>query len=300
VLSPGDRVLACAAGAFGERFAEMAIAFGARVDKITFPLGSAIDADAVAGKLREAPDTTAVLITHSETSTGVLHPIQQIARAVRENSNALVLVDAVSSLGATPLSMDAWGIDVVITGSQKALMSPPGAALVAISERAWKAHETARAARFYWDWKEWKKWALLGQTPVTPPLPIYFALDAALDLIHAEGIASVYARHERVAKLARTRAEKLGFKLFPDPRFASPTVTALYPPPGVDAKALIRHTHDEHNVEFAAGQGPLQGKVIRIGHLGYVHEEEINYALNMLELALTKFTPVTRAVVVAE
>lgn len=283
VLSPGDRVLACTAGAFGDRFAEIAVAFGAHVDKLTFPWGTAIDPARVAEKLRAAPDTRAVLITHSETSTGVLHPVQAIAKAVRENSDALVIVDAVSSLGAAPLATDAWSIDIVITGSQKALMSPPGAAILAISKHAWHAYETARAPRFYWDWRQWEKWAEKGQTPVTPALPIYYALDAALDLILNEGLPTVFARHERLGELARERAQAVGFELFPDPRYASPTVTALRPPAGVDATRLIRYVRDNFAVEFAGGQGELAGKIIRIGHLGYVNEADLHVALNALE-----------------
>ena len=283
VISPGDRVLACTAGAFGERFAEIAAAFGAQVDKLKFPLGAAIDPARVAERLKAVPDTRAVLITHSETSTGVLHPIRELAKTVRENSDALVIVDAVSSLGATPVAMDAWGIDIVVTGSQKALMCPPGASFVAISKHAWHAYETARAPRFYWDWRSWEKWSEKGQTPVTPALPIYFALDAALDLILSEGLPTVYARHERLAELTRTGAQALGFELFPDPRYASPTVTALRPPAGVDAKRLIRYVRDHFDVEFAGGQGELDGKIIRIGHLGYVNEIDLQTALNALE-----------------
>jgi aspartate aminotransferase-like enzyme len=293
VLSPGDRVLACTAGAFGDRFAQVAAAFGAQIDKLTFPWGSAIDPAAVAEKLRAAPDTRVVLVTHNETSTGILHPVQAIAQVVRENSSALVIVDAVSSLAATPLATDAWGIDVVVTGSQKALMCPPGAAVLAISARAWKAYETARAPRFYWDWQEWKKWVAKGQTPFTPALPIYFALDAALDLILAEGLPMIHARHARLAELTRTRAQALGFQLFPDPRYASPAVTALRPPAGVDASRLIQHARDEHGVEFAGGQGALSGKIIRIGHLGYVHEADIHDALNALEQVLATEERVT-------
>ena len=283
VISPGDRVLACTAGAFGDRFAEMAGAFGARVDKLNFPLGAAIDPARVAEALTAAPDTRAVLMTHSETSTGILHPVQALAKAVRENSDALVIVDAVSSLGATPLAMDAWGLDVVVTGSQKALMCPPGAALIAISQHAWHAYETARAPRYYWDWRSWEKWAEKGQTPVTPALPIYYALDAALDLILTEGLPRVYARHERLAELVRRRAHALGLTLFPDRRYASPTVTALCPPPGVDAKRLIRYVRDHFDVEFAGGQGELEGKIIRIGHLGYVDEMDLQTALHALD-----------------
>ncbi len=288
VLSPGDRVLVCITGSFGERFAEIAEAFGARVDKLTFSNGSAAEPEQVAAKLRAASDYRAVLVTHNETSTGVLSPLQAIAQVVRANSDALVIADAVSSLGATPLAMDAWGVDVVITGSQKALMCPPGAALISMSERAWRAHEHATMPRFYWDWSEWKKWMTQGQTPFTPAVSIYFALDAALDLLLEEGMQNVYARHVHVAEIARVGSQALGMRLLPDPRFASPTVTALRPPEGVDANELIRRARDECSVEFAGGQGELRGKIIRIGHLGYVFEADIRDALAALERVLKR------------
>ncbi len=299
VLSPGDRVLACAAGAFGERFAEIARRFGAQVDKLTFPMGQAIDADKVAEHLRNAPDTRAVLLTHSETSSGVLHPIESIARTIHANSNALVLVDAVSSAGATRLQTDAWGLDVVVTGSQKALMCPPGASILAISQRALRAYETARSPRYYWDWREWMKVMANGETPVTPPLPIYFALDVALDLIKNEGLTAVFARHERLAELTRRETGAMGFELFPDPKYASPTVTALRPPAGIKPGDLIARCREELGVEFAGGQGEAKGKVIRIGHLGYVHEPEIRQALAALQQAVSA-APVFRAASVGE
>ncbi len=286
VLSPGDRVLACVAGEFGKRFAQMAAAFGAQVQELAFSPGAAIDPARVAEELRAAPDTRAVLITHNETSTGVLHPLQSLAQVVHENSNALVMVDAVSSFGATRIATDAWGLDVVVTGSQKALMSPPGAAILSISAHAWHAYEYAHTPRFYWDWREWRKWAAKGQTPFTPALSIYFALDAALDLIHQERLSNVYARHARLADWTRTQAQALGFTLFADPHHASPAVTALRPPAGMDANALIRCMRDEENVELAGGQGELSGKIIRIGHLGYVHDTDLQDALYALERAL--------------
>lgn len=293
VLSPGDQVLACVIGAFGERFAQIATAFGARVEKLTFPMGAAVDLDQVAEKLRVMPLLKAVLVTHNETSTGVLNPLRQFAQLVHENSNALLMVDAVSSLGATELANDAWGIDVVITGSQKTLMSPPGAAFISVSERAWHANESARMPRFFWDWREWRKWFALGQTPVTPPLTIYYAVDAALDLLLEEGMPNVYARHAQLAEYTRKRAQSFGFRLLPDPRVASPAVTALFPPRGADANQLIRRARDEYAVEFADGQGELKGKIIRIGHVGYVHQPDLEEALDALEHVLEVRSPVT-------
>ncbi len=285
-LSPGDHVLACIAGQFGKRFAEIATAFGADVHSLDFAPGSAIDPGKVAESLRAAPNTRAVLVTHNETSTGVLHPLQAIAQAVHQNSNALVVVDAVSSLGATRVAADEWGLDVVVTGSQKALMSPPGMALISISQHAWHTYEHATTPRFYWDWMRWKKWAAKGQTPWTPAVSVYFALDAALDIIHQEGLANVYARHSRLADWTRSRALQLGMSLFADPRHASPSVTAVRPPEGLDANALVRRMRQEHDVEVAGGQGELSGKIIRIGHLGYVHDADMQDTIYALERTL--------------
>jgi aspartate aminotransferase-like enzyme len=291
VISPGNRVLAAIAGAFGLRFAEIAEAFGARVERLIFTEGTAIDPERVAASLRAAPDTRVVLLTHNETSTGVINPVETLARVVHENSDALVLVDAVSSMGAAPLATDAWGLDVVVTGSQKALMSPPGAAVLSIGARAWRAYEHARAPRFYWDWQQWQRWAAQGQTPVTPPLEVYYALDAALDLIFAEGLPNVYARHERLAKMTREGTHELGFELFPDPRFASPAVTALRPPPGMEASRVIRRARDEFGVELAGGQGDLKGKIVRIGHMGYVREADVRQVLDALAQVLKQLQP---------
>lgn len=286
ILSAGDRVLVCSAGMFGERFATMAAAFGARVEKLTAPMGAGIEPDALKEKLLAMPDVRAVLLTHSETSSGVLHPLQALARAVHDNSSALVVVDAISSVGAARLATDAWGCDVVITGSQKALMCPPGAAIVTISERAWAAYESARSPRYYWDWREWKKSMAHGQTPVTPPLPIYYALDAALDLMHSEGMNAIYARHERLADMLRRGARMFGYETAADSRYASPTVTTLRPPAGVEADTLLKCTRDELGVEFAGGLGEWKGKIVRVGHLGYVHEPDIQQSLSALQQAL--------------
>jgi aspartate aminotransferase-like enzyme len=168
-------------------------------------------------------------------------------------------------------------------------------AIVCIGEQAWNAHKSARASRFFWNWSEWKKWIAKGETPFTPPLSVYFALDAALGLIQAEGLPAIYARHERLAELTRTRTRAMGFELFPDPRYASPTVTALRPPAAVDANELIRRCRDDLGVEFAGGQTELAGKIIRIGHMGYVHDADIEHALDVLAQALEQPATVSRS-----
>lgn len=287
-ISPGDPVLAFSAGSFGDRLADLAQGYGASLTKIEFEWGGAIDPDRVAGELRAHPKTKAVLVTHNETSTGVLHPLKEIANTVRANSDAVLIVDAVSSLGAVEVQTDTWGIDVMATASQKAWMCPPGLAMVSVSQRAWQANKTARSPRFYFDFAEAKKWMEKGQTPFTPAISVYFALDEALKMMSAEGLANVYARHARVAELTRKLALDLGFTLFGDPHHTSPTVTALNVPSGIEADALRKAAREDYDLVIGGGQEKLKGKIIRIGHLGYVHEEDIRSAMSALGQAMAK------------
>ena len=284
-LSPGDRVLAFVAGWFGDRLAAVASAYGAQVEQVVFPQGARIEPDAVRQALRAQPAVKAVLVTHNETSTGVLHPLQAIAQAVRAHSEATLIVDAVSSFLATPIPMDDWGIDVLVSGSQKALMCPPGVAVVAVGPRAWAAHQRATMPRFYFDWTENKKWADLGQTAYTPAESVYFAMDAALTLIQKEGLDNFYARHARVADLTRELASEIGYELLPRIEDSSPTVTALKVPDGLDGDEVRRIAREDFGVVFGGGQGNLKGKIIRVGHLGWVHEPEIESAMGALKRA---------------
>ena len=283
-LSPGDRVVACVAGVFGVRFAEIARDFGAQVEPLVFEPGAPVEPERLGVALKQFPDARAVLFTHNETSTGVLHRLREIAAVVRAQSDALLLVDAVSSFGATEINMDTWGADVVITGSQKALMSPPGLAIIAAGERALRAAANARMSRSYFAWRPYQQRLAEGFTPYTPALPVFFALDAALQLIDSEGLANVYARHRRVAQFTRDGAQEIGFALLADERDASPTVTAIKVPAGVDGDEIRRRAR-EMGVTFGGGLGDLHGKLIRIGHMGFVHEPELNDALGVLREA---------------
>jgi aspartate aminotransferase-like enzyme len=287
-LSPGDPVLAFSAGSFGDRLAEIAQAYGAVLTKIDVEWGSPILPDQVVEALRRVPEARAVLMTHNETSTGVLHPIEEIARAVRANSNGLLIVDAVSSLGAVPVQTDAWGIDLLATASQKAWMCPPGLAMLSVSPRAWQAYEQARSPRYYFDFAAAKKWIEKGQTPFTPAISTIFALDAALKLIQMEGPAHVYTRHLRVAQRTRSLGMKLGLSLFGDERYASPTVTAFSLPANIDGDRLRQIARDEFGLIIGGGQGKLKGKIVRIGHLGYVHEQDVDAAMDALGRALAR------------
>jgi aspartate aminotransferase-like enzyme len=282
-LSPGDRVLAVSIGSFGNRFAKIAGVYGADVTKIEVEWGQAADPAVVREVLQGSPGFAAVLLTHNETSTGVMNPIPVLAAAIRDVApDALILVDAVSSLGAVPFEMDAWGVDLVVTGSQKAWMAAPGLAMVAASERCWAAMETARMPRFYLDLRSHRDAAAEGQTPFTPAVAVVYQVDEGLRLMAEEGAASIFARHEACAAAARAGLTTLGFELFADERFASRTVTAVHVPEGRHWKDL-NHAIKSHGVVLAGGQGKLSGKIFRLGHLGSVTVEEILGVIAVLE-----------------
>jgi aspartate aminotransferase-like enzyme len=283
-LSPGDRVLGVSIGAFGDRFAKIAEAYGATVDKVAAEWGWAAAPDEVREKLRAADgDYKAVLLTHNETSTGVMNPIPELAAAVRDAApDALILVDTVSSLGAVPFQMDAWGVDVVATASQKAWMSAPGLAMVAASERARAAMETAKMPRFYLDLRKHFEAATTGETPWTPAVAVAFQVDEGIRLMEAEGMAAVFARHEACAAATQAGLESLGFQLLAEPGHRSKTVTAAWLPEGVEWKAF-NGPIKERGVVLAGGQGKLSGKVFRVGHLGQVEVADILDALLAIE-----------------
>ena len=237
-LSPGDRVLAVSIGAFGDRFAAIAEAYGAQVVRLSYEWGRAADPDDVRKALGDDPNIAAVLVTHNETSTGVTNPLAEIAAAAREvgavREQPLLLVDAISSLGAIPLEMDAWGLDVVVTGSQKGWMVPPGLAFISVSEGAWRAYGSAGMPRFYFDLGRHRDALARGQTPWTPALSILFGLEVALERMAQEELPAIFQRHARIAQMTRDGVKALGLELLADERFASPTVTAVKVPEGVD------------------------------------------------------------------
>jgi len=282
-LSPGDRVLAVSIGSFGDRFAKIAAIYGADVTKIEVEWGRAADPGTVADALRASPGYRAVLLTHNETSTGVMNPIAKLAAAIRDASpESLILVDSVSGLGAVPFEMDAWGVDLVVTGSQKAWMSAPGLAMIAASERGWAATETATMPRFYLDLRSHRESAAAGQTPFTPAIAVVYQVDEGLRLMAAEGRDGIFARHEACAAASRAGLRALGFELLADDRVASKTVTAAKMPDGHEWKpfnAAIK----SHGVVLAGGQGKLTGKIFRLGHLGSVTVDEILGAIAVLE-----------------
>ena len=289
-ISPGDKVLSIIIGAFGERFAEIAVAYGAEVTELNFDLGQAADLDKVRDTLREMSDVKAVIFTHNESSTGVSNPLEDICKVIHEESDALILVDAVSSAGGVPIAVDAWGIDVVATASQKSWISPPGISMVTFSKKAWDAHATSTSPKYYLDVQQYKDYLDIGQPPFTPCLPAMFTLEVALQSMVDEGIENVFARHHEIAEYTRNGAMALGLDLLPDPKYASNTVTAIRLPEGLDGKAFLAEVTRKHNVILGGGQKSLVGKIFRVGHMGWVEKEHIDEALKAAEETLKSMT----------
>jgi len=284
-LSPGDKVLSVANGVFGDRFASIAAQFGAEVTPLRFEWGKAADADAVRQALHTDSKIKAVLVTHNETSTGVTNDLAQISSVVKE-FDKLLLVDAISSMGSINLPVDDWHCDVTVTGSQKGWMAPPGVAMVSVSQQAWQAQAQAKMPRFYWDFAKAKSYLEKGQTPWTPAITTIFALSVSLEMMLKEGLANIIARHARVGQASRDGIKSLGLSLFADERYASNTVTAVAASNGLDAKKMLRILREEHEMVLGGGQLALDGKIFRIGHLGWVTEGDIEAVISALKVVL--------------
>jgi aspartate aminotransferase-like enzyme len=280
-LSPGDRVLAFVTGDFGDRFAAMAERFGVSVTRVGVEPGQAADEDVVRRGLETTPDVRAVLYTWNETSTGVMNPLQKIAPIVRDHG-ALLFVDAVSAAAALPLRMDEWGADVVLSGSQKAWMCPPGLAIIAVGTRARDAESSAGYPRSFIDFARWRSSAENGDTPATAPLTLLYALDAACEMIISEGLEQRMIRHDRAAQDTRDALAASGFEPFADEQHASITVTAARPPGRQPAKSLIAEVRKRYDIEVAAGQGALTDEIVRIGHMGWFDPRDIARTVDAL------------------
>lgn len=284
LFAPGERLLSCAVGAFGKRFAEIAADYGCVVEPLETPIGAALDPQALRARLERdsAREIAGVLLTHNETSTGVACDMAALAPALRAHG-AISLVDSISGLAASEFRMDEWGYDAVVTASQKGFAAPPGIAMVALSRRAWTRTERRGIARFYFDLRAARDFARRGETPWTPPISVAYALDVALQRYHAAGMAEAFARHERYAAIVRDALETMGFTLVSRPGAHSPTVVAAYPPAGADAKELLRLLRVKHGVVLAGGQGELAGKIVRFGTMGQVSEADVRGALAAIE-----------------
>jgi len=286
-LFPGDLVLSCGVGFFGDRFATIAQNYGCEVERLETPLGSALDLQALADRLRKDArhQIAAVQLTHNETSTGVTNDMAALAPVLRSHG-ALTLVDSISGIGASEFRMDEWGYDVAVTASQKAFAAPPGVSMIALSDRAWERSSKVRAPRFYFDLAAARNAARLGQMPWTPPISILFALDEALRRYHAEGAHNAYARHARYAAAVRAALERLGFTIFSQSGAHSPTVVAATPPAEVDVPDFLQRLRNEYGIVLSGGQGSLARKIVRFGTMGDVGERDILAALATIELAL--------------
>ncbi len=287
MLSPGDKVLSVSIGVFGDRWASIAKAFGADVVKLDFEWGTAADPAKVAQSIQDNPGIKAVLVTHNETSTGVTNDLEAISKVVK-GAGTLLLVDAISSLSSIDLPVDRWGCDVVITGSQKGWMVPPGLAMVSVSAEAWKAYEQAKMPRFYWDFGKARSYLERGENPWTPAVSVVFGLSVALKMILKEGLPNVFAHQQRIGQLTRDGLKALGLSVFAEAKHASNTVTAVSVPAGVDVKKLRQLMQSEHGIVLAGGQQHLGGKIFRIGHLGLVTETDIKELLAALKATLPK------------
>ncbi|MFN8533676.1 MAG: alanine--glyoxylate aminotransferase family protein [Dehalococcoidia bacterium] len=286
-LSPGEKVLAVSIGVFGDRFAKIAETYGANVQRLRFEDGTAADPARIAAALAADPEITSVTVTHNETSTGVTNDMAAIAEVVKA-ADKLILVDAVSSLTAIDLPVDKLGLDVVVSGSQKGWMVPPGLAFVSVGPRGWEANSKATMPRFYLDLREAKKSLDKGQTPWTPAVSIFYGLDVALDLMLEEGLEGIFERHRRIASRTRQGVKEMGLRLLvQDERYSSNSVTAVCAPEGVEVRPL-RAALRERNVVVAGGQGALDGKIFRIGHLGYVTDADVEETLSVLHDVLPK------------
>jgi aspartate aminotransferase-like enzyme len=300
VCSPGDEVVVPLAGFFSERWRDLATAHGLTVRAVDHEWGSRVDPARVADALAERP-AKALLLTHSETSTGVIQPVEELARVGRD-AGALVVVDVVSSLGAVPFAFDDWGVDVAVGGSQKALSASPGIAFVAIGERAWEAHATATLPRYYFDWSIYRRFAGLPhpENPWTPAISVMQGLHAALELYFQDGVDAAMRRHELLSRAVKEGVRALGLDLFGEGLERNWTVTAIRAPEGIDADTISDRMRSDFGCVIAPGQGPLKGSVFRIGHFGYFSELDIVRGLAALEMTLERLGhPVKRGAAVA-
>ena len=289
----GDTALFVNGGKFGERWGELLRVYGVSAVEITVEWGQAVSPEKIIDALKTNPAINAVYLTHSETSTGAATDVKAIAAAVRKQSDALIIVDGITAVGAMEIRMDDWGIDAVATGSQKGLMVPPGLAFIALSERAWKRVGQSKLPKFYFDLTVARKSIATNDTPWTPAISLLIGVDAALEMIRSEGIEQVWARHERLARSVRSAVQALGMKVLSSS--PSNALTAVLIPDGLDAKKFNKILKETYKITVAGGQGHLKGKIFRISHLGYYDELEMVALVSALELTLRdcgyKFEP---------
>ncbi len=287
-VNPGDKVLVMENGNFGERWVKLNKRYGANVEVIAGPWGERHDPEALRARLAldKNHEIKAVFVTHNETSTGVVNDIKALREAVGDHP-ALFIVDSVSGMAVSPLKIDEWKLDVVATGSQKAFMIPPGLAFISVSPRAWEVCEKVTTPRFYFDLKAAKKaYTEKFNTPYTPATNLIVALQESLKMMEEEGLPSIWARHEKYKTLVRAAIKELGLEPLAGDEAASGAVTAIKKPGNIDVKKISKLMREKHNIIIAAGQGKLETEIFRIGHLGYVHVNDIIVTIAALEMTL--------------
>ncbi|MEH2275615.1 MAG: alanine--glyoxylate aminotransferase family protein [Nostoc sp.] len=296
-LSPGDRILVGSNGKFGERWVEIGQAYGLNVEEVKVEWGKPLVPEVFAEKLQAdtQKQIKAVIITHSETSTGVLNDLETINRHVKEHGEALIIVDAVTSLGAFNLPVDAWGLDIVASGSQKGYMIPPGLGFVSVSPKAWEAYKTAKLPKYYLDLGKYRKATAKNTTPFTPPVNLIVALHTTLRIMKEEGLESIFARHERLKNATRAAIQGLNLPLLAADSSASPAITAVAPQ-GIEPDKIRSLMKKRFDIALAGGQDHLSNKIFRIGHLGFVSDRDILSCIASLEVTLRElgyedFTP---------
>ena len=286
-VSAGEEALIIVTGAFGDRFAKICEAYHIDVHRMDVPWGEAVDPEQVKQFLQEHQNIKAVFATFCETSTAVINPIQEISEVVHEYSDALVIVDGVSVVGGIETKMDEWQVDVFVTGSQKAMMLPPGLAFVAVSERAWQIIENNKQGRFYLDLRKYRDNLEANSTPFTPAVSLLFGLQQVLNLFDEEGLENVYARHDLMKEMTRAAMKDLNVPLLTKDQDASPTVTAIKPD-DFDGEALRKQVKKDFGLDLAGGQQQLKGKIVRIGHMGYCTPADVLQIVSILEIGLQK------------
>ena len=285
LLCRGDKVLVIRSGKFGERWAEICTAYKVEFVPIDVTYGDSVAPEVVKEKLTAHPDVAAVFATLCETSTGALHDIEAIADITRD-SPVLLVVDAVSALGADDLQMDSWGVDVVVSCSQKGLMTPPGLAFAALNARAWDATERSDLPKYYLDFRKAHQRGLEGSVPYTPAVTLLAGLQIALNHICAEGIRNTVSRHARMASATRNAIKAIGLPLFA----TSPanTLTSIRLPEEIDGNAFVKMMRERYGITYAGGQGDLSGKIVRIAHLGWMNENDVIVAISAFERGLAE------------
>lgn len=290
-VSPGEEVVVITVGAFGDYFVSICEKYGFHVHKLEKNWGEACTEGELTEFLKPLSNIKAVFATYNETSTGILNPIEKLAQVVRSQTDALFIVDGVSCIGGAPAEMDQWGIDILVTGSQKALMLPPGLALLSISDRAWKVIEDNKTQAYFLNLLSYREWASKGMTPNTPAISLIFGLSAVCDLIDEEGgFSQTVARHELMKNMVREAMRALSIGLLTEDEYASPTITAIRTPEGLELSSFLGHLKKKYHLDFAGGLGHLQGKIFRFGHMGYCFPSDILQAVSLIEAGLQDFS----------